>query len=173
MKKKRLFVIAAIFCTTLIGCGEINDGQCGLPHYQNQNQTTRNSRHIAGDTLDLARLADIYVELLEGDTIVVRGCLVQDGINEWEGTIPYSFNMYLHDYFEDFEPSYGYYGNGRIQFFANRELWLDGINNIDSMPNDTRVVVTGILHFNFFDPGPGPDYCEETSFLEILELSKE
>ena len=81
--------------------------------------------------------------------------------------------MYLHDYFEDFEPSYGYYGNGRIQFFANRELWLDGINNIDSMPNDTRVVVTGILHFNFFDPGPGPDYCEETSFLEILELSKE
>ena len=163
----------AIICTTLTGCGVINDGQCGLPHFQNHNHTTRNSIYIAGDTLDLARLADIYVELQEGDTIIVRGYLVQGEINEWGGAMPNTFKMYLHDYYDEFEASYGYYGNGRVQFFAKRELWLDGINEIDSISNDTRVVVTGILHFNFFDPGPGTDYCEETSFLEILELTKE
>ena len=142
-----------------------------MPHYPNQTQ--RYSRYFAGDTLDLAQLSDKYTQLIEGDTIVVRGCLVQ-GDHSWEGVMTsHGFTMYLHDYFEDFEPSYGYWGGSLVQFFATRELLLSGINEIDSIANDTRVVVTGIIHFSFFDPGTVQEYCEELSFLEILELTKE
>lgn len=165
--------LIAILIMVTTGCGTINDGNCFLPHYNNQDQPSRNPRYFDEDTLDLSQLASNYEKLIDGDTIAVCGCLVQGGINGWGTAPPHSFTMYLHDCFEDFEWGYGYCGiSGRAQFYATRELWLYGINEIDGIANDTWVVVTGILHFSIFNPGPGPDYCEETSFLEILELTE-
>ena len=172
MKKSLLWTAIIIMATiAMTGCGVINHGNCRMPHYPNQTQ--RNSRYFAGDTLNLAQLADKYTQLIEGDTIVVRGCFVQGERHTWGTAPPHGFTMYLHDCSEDFEPSDGYWGvSGHVQFFATRELLLYGINEIDSIANDTWVVVTGIIHFSFFDPGPGPDYCEEQSFLEVLELTE-
>lgn len=176
MKKNTLFLVAIIAVSAALfsSCG--NYGTCHWNHFINP--YPRNNKDFSSDTLTIEQLAEKYNDLVDGDTITVRGIIDSKRLT-W-GPYRYPNNtmsMYLHNNSHPdnsgLQPSPR--GWGKIQFITEWELWLDTLDGMGSIPSGTYIVTNGIIHF--YHDGTGTDVggdsrydgnCYEKSYLKVL-----
>lgn len=169
--KRYLNIVTIIASVVVMMAGCMNPYHpCLLEHYKNQ--TPRAARSFENDTLNMAQLAGEYMSLVDGDTIVVRGYKMSAHALDGYRERILDYTMYLHDNDTSFEGLAGH-----IQFLEERRLWLLPISGMDSLSDDTPLVLRGILHFDFWGPGVageiGQHHCAEVSYLNVLEFTKE
>jgi len=163
--------LVAVMATLMSGC--YRERQCSLEHYTNKNP--RAAHFFKSDTLNMAQLSEKYMDMVDGDTLVVRGLLASNEGSGYRGHV-FDFPKYIHDSI-DFE-SYNY----QVQFLYDRKLWLMPTDGMDSLADDTPLMVKGILHLGFWGPGTDSYWkmakfnghvCVEFSYFDVLEFTIE
>lgn len=165
MKKISInFFTIAILAILANGCHDIPI--CHVPHYVNP--TPRMAVNYSDDTLSIDQLLDKYSDLVDGDTIAIRGTFEKrDGTSglDW-GVFSFDYSMYLRDTCERDCTQYS------VQFLRYKELWLVPSNALEQIPSGSKVILHGILRFDILGPGVTsnePGRCEEYLHMEVLD----
>lgn len=165
--KKNVIIIVTLFYI-VAGCNKPEG--CRLLHYTNP--TPRPVRNFISDTLTMSQLAEIYNDLIDGDTLAVQGCISSRDSLRGGGIFPthYKLSMYMYDA-AGFDTVHAGYGSR--QFLNDHELWLDPLSEMWEIPTETQVFVMGVLHFDFSGEKEigTPGICHEYSCLEVLDYS--
>ena len=165
---------------------------CVLKHYV-ESAHCRHAKYFSEDTLSLEGLVWRYFNLVDGDTIVVKGYLNPYRYSEeippgcFANRDDYMNNRYLCDnppeadtinyaelYERTLDPRFmsfyqGQQGHGTILFFERLHLFVIPDSSLWEFSDTTKMIVRGIFHITYLlDEVNG---CEEVCSLESIDYS--
>ena len=164
---------------------------CRLSHYESASNC-RSPKSFLNDTLSMNGLMQRYFDLVDGDTIVVKGYLnpyrYSEEIHEACGrgtenqrylsdypietdTINYSalYDYYIDMRYIDFYQ--GEFGNGHVNFFERLHLFVVPDTALWRQAPGTEITITGVFLLGYILNEV--DGCEETCALQPLEWSSD
>ncbi len=181
------FIVAAIL--SVISCNRPQP--CSLKHYV-ESDNCRLARDFSADTMSLEALVWKYFELVDGDTIVVKGYL---NPYRYSAEIPlgcyggenFRDNKYLCDnppeadtinYQDLYERTLdsrfmsfyqGQYGYGWVLFFDRLHLFVIPDSSLWAYTDTSKLIVRGIFHLQYLEDEVNG--CAENCVLDPFEFS--